>query len=109
MLPFLHLISTIVVLLLSFESNFANWQYIMRSRLKSSSVHLWKVVEYGFNPRNPYNMMPTEEINYQLNTTALAILQDALTHEQMTHIRSNETAKDAWNSLERVYLGNKSI
>ena len=34
-------------------SNFANWQYLMRSHISSSSIELMRIVEDGFSPYDP--------------------------------------------------------
>ena len=36
-------------------SNFANWQYLMKSHISSSSIELMRIVEEGYNPVNAKN------------------------------------------------------
>ena len=78
----------------------------MKSHICSSSTQLWKIIRVGFNPNN---LTPREEVDEQLNTTALHIIQQSLTKEYMAHIRKYDTAKQAWDHLTHLFIGNESI
>jgi hypothetical protein len=48
-------------------------------------------------------------VENQINAFALFIIQKFLTLEKMVHIRPLATAKEAWNHLTNVFIGNASI
>ena len=77
--------------------------------MSSSCTHLWRIVEQGFHLVEPNNLTPREDINSQLNATALHTIQSAATDEYLPHIQMCKTAKDAWQKLDNLFLGNKSI
>ena len=90
-------------------ANFANWQYLMKSHLMSACTQLWRIIVNGYHPLNPENLTAKEEIDQQLNATAVNIILKSMTPEYLTHIRSYEDAKGAWDNLEKVFKGNASI
>ena len=63
----------------------------------------------GYHPVNPNNLTTQEEIDQQLNATTVNIILKAMTPEYLTHIRTYEDAKGAWDNLEKVFKGNASI
>ena len=60
-------------------------------------------------PRSDTRQTPREDIDSQLNKTALHIIQKALPQEHVTHIRGCTTAKEAWDSLNTLFQGYESI
>ena len=62
-------------------SNFANWQFLMKSHLMSACTHLWRVIVNGYHPVNPNNLTVQEEIDQQLNATAVNSILKAMTQE----------------------------
>lgn len=50
-----------------------------------------------------------EVVNTQLNATVLAMIQKSLTPKDLAHIRTHNTAKEAWDYLTTLFVGNKSI
>jgi hypothetical protein len=74
-------------------SSFANWQFLMKSHVNSSSIELWIIIEDGFHPHDPKNLTRRESMDKQLNATALSIIQKSLTPKDMAHIRAISTAK----------------
>src|SRR3954468_3219467 len=90
-------------------SNFANWQYLMRSHISSSSIELMRIVEDGFSPFDPKLLTRGEVVDKKLNATALGMIQKALTPKDFAHIRQFDTAKGAWDQLTELFVGNASI
>src|SRR5664279_6410713 len=81
----------------------------MESHIRSSCNSLWRSVQHGFHDQDPSNLTPREDVECQLNATALNIIQKALPLELLAHIRSCKTAKEAWDSLNILFEGNASI
>ena len=76
--------------------------------MSNTWTHLWKIVEQGFHPVDPDNLTPREDINSQLNATTLHKIQSEATDEYLPHIQMCKTAKDAWQKLDTLFLGNKT-
>ncbi|KAK1644213.1 hypothetical protein QYE76_062018 [Lolium multiflorum] len=92
------------------ESNsFENWQFLMKSHVRSASTELWRIIEEGYSPRDPKNLTRKEVVDDQLNATAINMIHMAVTPKDRAHIRSLKTAKEAWNKLDKLFLGNESI
>jgi hypothetical protein len=89
--------------------SFGKWQFKMRSFLCSSSIELWRIIEVGFKAFNPNNLTRREVVDSQLNATALYMIQQAVGEKDMPHIEHLTTAKDAWNTLGDVFIGNASM
>ena len=56
-------------------SCFSNWQFLMRSHVKSASIELWRIIEVGFKAVDPNNMTRREIVDCQLNDLALNMIQ----------------------------------
>ena len=91
------------------SSSFANWQFLMHSHVRSSSTELWRIIKEGYKPRDPSKLTRREVVDDQLNATALHMIHMAVTPKDRAHIRSLETAKEAWDHLTHLFLGNESI
>ncbi|KAK1664933.1 hypothetical protein QYE76_053092 [Lolium multiflorum] len=92
------------------ESNsFENWQFFMRSHVRSASTELWRIIEEGYSPRDPKHLTRREVVDDQLNATAINMIHMAVTPKDRAHIRSLKTAKEAWDKLDKLFLGNESI
>ena len=89
--------------------SFGKWQLKMRSFLCSSSIELWRIIEHGFKAYNPNNLSRREVVDSQLNATALYMIQQAVGEKDMPHIEQLTTAKEAWNTLSEVFIGNESM
>ena len=89
--------------------DFPNWQYSMCSHMSSCCVFLIDILEQGFTPQDPHNMTPNEKANHQLNATAMHMIQTAAGPNYTTHIRMCTTAKQCWENLHNLLLGNKRI
>jgi hypothetical protein len=91
------------------STNFENWQFLMQSHVRSSSTELWRIIKEGFKPYDPSNLTRREVVDDQLNATALHMIHLAVSPKDRAHIRMLKTAKEAWDKLDEVFLGNESI
>ncbi|KAK1669936.1 hypothetical protein QYE76_058095 [Lolium multiflorum] len=91
------------------SNTFENWQFLMKSHVRSASTELWRIIEEGYSPRDPKNLTRREVVDDQLNATAINMIHMAITPKDRAHIRSLKTAKEAWNKLDKLFLGNESI
>jgi hypothetical protein len=89
--------------------NFIKWQGLIKSHISSSSTHLWRVIQNGFAPHNPLNLTRREEVDEQLNATAKHLLQQAMPDTHAAHINNLCTAKEVWDYLTMLFIGNESI
>ncbi|KAK1610929.1 hypothetical protein QYE76_034602 [Lolium multiflorum] len=76
---------------------------------QGASTKLWRIIEEGYSPRDPKSLTRRDVVDDQLNATAINMIHMAITHKDRTHIRSLKTAKEAWDKLEKLFLGNASI
>ena len=90
-------------------SCFSNWQFLMRSYMKSASIELWRIIEVGFKAHDPNNMTRREVVDCQLNDLALNMIQTAVGEKHMSHIELATTAKEAWDTLTNEFIGNESM
>ena len=90
-------------------SSFTNWQTSMRSHINSASIALWKIIETGYKAVDPTNLTRREEVECQLNATALDLIRVAVGEKDLHNIQHCTTAKDAWNCLADVFIGNESM
>jgi hypothetical protein len=74
--------------------NFIKWQVLMKSHISSSSTHLWRVIQNGFAPHDPFNLTRREEVDEQLNATAKHLIQQAMLDTHAAHINNLSTAKE---------------
>jgi hypothetical protein len=81
----------------------------MKSHISSSSTHLWRVIKNGFAPHDPLLLTGREEVDEQLNATAKHLLQQAVTDTHVAHINNLSTAKEVWDYLTMILVGNESI
>jgi hypothetical protein len=89
--------------------NFGQWQYQMISHMRSSCIELWRIVEEGFKAVDPNNLTRREVVDSQLNATALHMIQIAVGSKDLPHIQHFSTAKEAWQGLSDVFVGNESM
>ena len=66
-------------------SSFSQWQYLMRTYLRSSCNELWRIVQNGFKPFDANNLTRREVVDAQLDATALLILQQAVGPKELPH------------------------
>ena len=75
-----------------------------------SCNELWRIVEKGFYPQNESdNYSPREVVEAQLNATALHMIQKVVNEKDFPFIMKHTCAKDAWDSLTGLYIGNESM
>jgi hypothetical protein len=91
------------------KSNFVNWQSLMKSNICSASTQLWRSIKLGFHPREPNKLTSREEVEEQLNATALHIIQQAVLDAYMAHIHTLSTAKEAWDHLKSLFTRKANI
>jgi hypothetical protein len=89
--------------------NFGQWQYQMISHMRSSCIELWRIVEEGFKAMCPNNLTRREVVDSQLNATPLHMIQIAVGSKDLPHIQHFSTAKEAWQGLSDVFVGNESM
>jgi hypothetical protein len=89
--------------------NFGQWQYQMISRMRSSCIEIWRIVEEGFKAVDPNNLTRREVVDSQPNATALHMIQIAIGSKYLPHIQHFSTAKEAWQGLSDVFVGNESM
>jgi hypothetical protein len=92
-------------------SSLANWQDNMRSHINFVSIGLWRIIEQGFHPssKDLNNLQPWELIDKQLNASALHLIHMSLSEKDKAFVRSISSAKEAWDALTNLFIGNKSI
>jgi hypothetical protein len=87
--------------------NFIKWQGLMKSQISSSSTHLWRVIQNGFAPHDPLNLSGREEVDEQYHRQSSHPTSRVDTHA--THINNLSTAKEVWDYLTMLFVGNESI
>jgi hypothetical protein len=92
-------------------SSFANWQDNMRSHINFVSIELWRIIEQGFHPtsKDLNNLLPWEQIDKQLNASALHLIHMSLTEKDKAFVRNITSAKEAWDALTNLFIDNESI
>jgi hypothetical protein len=92
-------------------SSFANWQDNMRPHINSVSIELWRIIEHGFNRTSEdlNNLQPWEHIDKQLNASALHLIHMSLSEKDKAFVRSISSAKETWDALTDLFIGNASI
>jgi hypothetical protein len=92
-------------------SSFVNWQDNMRSHINFVSIELWRIIEQGFNPtsKDLNNLLSWETIDKQLNASALHLIHMSLSEKDKAFVRSISSAKEAWDILTNLFIGNESI
>ncbi|KAK1594293.1 hypothetical protein QYE76_027254 [Lolium multiflorum] len=55
------------------------------------------------------NLTRREVVDHQLNAIAIDMIHLAITPKDRAHIHSLKTAKEAWDELDKLFLGNGSI
>jgi hypothetical protein len=92
-------------------SSFANWQDNMRSHINFLSIELWRIIEQGFHPstKDLNNLQPWELIDKQLNASTLYLIHMSLSEKDKAFVQSITSAKEAWDALTNLFIGNESI
>jgi hypothetical protein len=87
----------------------AKWQPKMKSYLCCSSIELWTILEEVYMANNPEDLTRRKVVDFQLNATPLYMLRQAVGEGDRPYIENDTTAKAAWNTLMKVFLGNSSM
>ncbi|PNT73721.1 hypothetical protein BRADI_1g00385v3 [Brachypodium distachyon] len=78
--------------------------------LQRSCNKFWRIVERGFYPQHDIdNYSRREVVKAQLNSVALHMIQIAVGSKDLPYIIHLSTAKEAWESLAEIYVGNESM
>src|SRR3954466_14945870 len=91
------------------SATFAQWQSLIRTHMRSSCIELWNIIEHGLFIGDPNNMTRREVINKQLNATTLHMIQQGLGTKDYPHIEHLSIAKEAWDALTVLFVGNESM
>ena len=87
--------------------DFERWQFEFKSYMCRSCNELWRIVENGFYPQHDSdNYTRREVVEAQLNSVALHMIQQAVSDKDFPFIMKHTIAKDAWDSLAGLYIGN---
>ena len=58
----------------------------MRSHIKRASIAIWKIIETGYKAVDPMDLTRREEVECQLNATALDLIRVAVGEKDMHNI-----------------------
>ena len=67
-------------------------------------MEVWNIIERGFAPIYANDLTRREQVDCQLNATALNIIQNALSQKEMADIRSCKTAKGSFEKLTGLFI-----
>jgi hypothetical protein len=83
----------------------------MRSHINFVSIEICRIIEQGFHPtsKDLNNLLPWEQIDKQLTASALHLIHMAITEKDKAFICNITSAKEAWDTLTNLFIGNKSI
>jgi hypothetical protein len=83
----------------------------MRPHINFVSIELWRIIVHGFNPtsKDLNNLLPWELNEKQLNASALHLIHMSLSKKDKAFVRNIISAKDAWDALMNLFIGNESI
>ena len=88
-------------------SSFNQWKFLMKSHVCSSSIELWRIIEDGIHIGDPTNLTRREVVDSQLDAMALHMIQLGVGPKDMPHIDHFNTAKEAWDALTELFIGNE--
>ena len=91
------------------DHSFEQWQYLMKSHVQSSCIDLWAIIVNGLHVNNPSNLTRREVVDSQLNATAKHMIQLGVGSKNMPHIQHLDTAKECWDTLIDIFVGNESM
>ena len=77
--------------------------------MNSACIDLWRIVQEGFHVHDPSNLTRREVVDKQLNATALHMIHVAVGEKHLAHIQHLTTAKEAWDTLTDIFIGNESM
>ena len=90
--------------------DFERWQFEFCSYMCRSCNELWRIVDKGFWPQHDSdNYTRREVVEAQLNSVALHMIQQVVGPKDLPFIMKHTIAKDAWDSLSEIYVGNENM
>ena len=92
-------------------NNYAYWKVRMKEFLKSIDERVWNSIEYGWEkPTTLVNEWQTfQKEAAAFNSKAMNAIFNAVSMEEFKRISNVKVAHTAWNILQTVYEGIKSI
>ncbi|KAK1627958.1 hypothetical protein QYE76_002273 [Lolium multiflorum] len=80
-----------------------------RQRQMGASNELWRIILEGYKPYNPDKLTRREEVDNQLNSIALHMIQTSVGTKDLALVRNFTTAKEAWEGLDTSFMGSESM
>ncbi|KAK1694937.1 hypothetical protein QYE76_011634 [Lolium multiflorum] len=74
-----------------------------------ASNELWRIILEGYKPYNPDMLTRREEVDSQLNSIALHMIQTSVGTKYLALVRKFTTAKEAWEGLAISFMGSESM
>jgi hypothetical protein len=89
--------------------DFSKWKFDFCSHVCSASNDYWRIIFEGYKLFNPNKLNSREEVDHQLNSVALNMIQQAVGSKDLAYIRNFTTAKEAWDGLSEIFVGSESM
>ena len=92
-------------------NNYAYWKVRIKAFLKSINKRVWNFVEYGWKkPTTPVSEWQTSQKEaVAFNSKAINAIFNAVSMKELKRISNVEFAHIAWNILQTVYGGTKTV
>ncbi|KAK1626747.1 hypothetical protein QYE76_001062, partial [Lolium multiflorum] len=74
-----------------------------------ASNELWRIILEGYKPYNPDKLTRREEVDNQLNSIALHMIQTSVGTKDLVLVWKFTTAKEAWEGLAISFMGSESM
>ncbi|KAK1695261.1 hypothetical protein QYE76_011958 [Lolium multiflorum] len=68
-----------------------------------------QILQGGFKPYNPDKLNRREEVDNQLNSIALNMIQQDVGTKDLAYVRNFTTAKEAWDGLSVIFMRSESV
>jgi hypothetical protein len=91
------------------DKDFSTWKFEFKSFVCSASNELWRIIVEGYKPYNPERLTRREEVDNQLNSIALHMIQTSVGTQDLSLVRNFTTAKEAWEGLDTSFMGSESM
>ena len=92
-------------------SNYGYWKIMMKAFLKSINERVWNSVEYGWEklttPISEWQTSQKEAAAF--NSKAMNTIFNVVSMEEFKRISNVEVAHTAWNILQTVHEGTKTV
>ena len=92
-------------------NNYAYWKVRMKAFLKSIDERVWNSVEYGWEKSTTLvsEWQTSHKEAAMFNSKVMNAIFNAISMEEFKRILNVEVAHTAWNILQTVHEGTKSI